>query len=214
MDKSQITLLTPTDLSRCFDVINHQTLLDKLQLMQTSPGWFKSYLHGHVLQVKIGENFSEPLPITIGMLQGTCLGPLLFNIASSNLACYIPSHINGPKATAVRYTNDTQIAVTGPREKLRDVQLSKEMLLKTLDNWFEQHGMKVNVAKTESIVCGDRRQLKNIDQPQVLSFMDEKIQCSEKVRNLDMFMDQTLSWDYHTKTITNHCFRILIALGT
>ena len=210
MDKSQITLLALIDLSRCFDVIDHQTLLDKLQLMQISTGWFKSYLHTHV-QVKIGENFSEPLPITIGTFQG--LGPLLFNIASNDLACYIPSHINGFKVTAVRYADDTQIAVTGPREKLRDLQLSMEMLLSTLGNWFEQHGMKVNAAKTEFIVCGDRRQLKNIDQPQLLSFMDEKIQSSEKVRNLGVFMDQTLSWDHHIKTITNRCFGILIALG-
>ena len=43
--------------------------------------------------------------------------------------------------------------------------------------------------------------------------MEEKIQCSEKIRNLDMFMDQTLSWDYHNKTITNCCFGILIAPG-
>ena len=213
MDKSQIALLALIDLSRCFDVIDHQTLLDKLQLMQISTGWFKSYLHGHVQQVKIGENFSEPLPITIGTFQGTCLGPLLFNIASNDLACYIPYHINGFKVTAVRYADDTQIAVTGPREKLRDLQLSMEMLLNTLGNWFEQHGMKVNAAKTEFIVCGDRRQLKNIDQPQLLSFMDEKIQSSEKVRNLGVFMDQTLSWDHHIKTITNRCFGILIALG-
>lgn len=86
------------------------------------------------------------------------------------------------------------------------------MLLNTLGNWFEQHGMKVNAAKTEFIVCGDRRQLKNIDQPQLFSFIDEKIQSSEKVRNLGVFMDQTLSWDHHIKTITNRCFGILIAL--
>ena len=64
------------------------------------------------------------------------------------------------------YSDDTQFAVTGPREKLRDLQLSMEMLLKTLGthNWFEQHGMKVSVGKTEYIVCGDQQQLTNIDQ--------------------------------------------------
>ena len=88
MDKSQITLLNLIDLSRCFDVIDHQTLLDKLKLMQISTDWLNSYLHGHAQQVKIGESFSKPVPITIGTCQGTCLGPLLFNIATTILMSY------------------------------------------------------------------------------------------------------------------------------
>ena len=117
MDRSHITLLTLLDLSRCFDVIDHDTLLEKLQLMGISTGWFKSYLEGHVQQVKVGDVYSKPLPIKTGTFQGTCLGPLLFNIASNDLACHIPDQINGFQVTVVRYADDTQIAVTGPREK-------------------------------------------------------------------------------------------------
>ena len=213
MDQSQITLLVLIDLSRCFDVIDHQTLLNKLDLMQISTGWFKSYLQGHVQQVKIGENFSKPLPITIGTFQGTCLGPLLFNVVSNDLACHIPAEINGFKVSTVRYADDTQISVTGPKEKLSELQRSMEELLKTMCTWFQQHGMKVNAAKTEFIMFGDNRQLKRIEQPPVLTFMGEQIQCSKNVRNLGVFMDETLSWDHHIKTITDRCFGILIGLS-
>ena len=90
---------------------------------------------------EVGENFSSPLSITIGTFQGTCLGPLLCNITSNDLACYIiPSHINGLKATVVRYADDAKIAVTCLQEKLRDHQMSMKMLLKALGHWFEQHG--------------------------------------------------------------------------
>ena len=41
----------------------------------------------------------------------------LVNIASNDLACHIPDQINGFQVTVVRYADDTQIAVTGPREK-------------------------------------------------------------------------------------------------
>ena len=95
MDRSHVTLLTLLDLSRCFDVIDHDTLLEKLQLMGISTGWFKSYLEGHVQQVKVGDVYSKPLTIKTGTFQGTCLGPLLFNIASNDLACHIPDQING-----------------------------------------------------------------------------------------------------------------------
>ena len=43
--------------------------------MQISTAWFKSYLqlHGHVQRVKIGENFSEPLSITVETFQALAL---------------------------------------------------------------------------------------------------------------------------------------------
>ena len=90
MDRAEITLLTMIDLSRCFDVVDHDTLITKLELMQISSGWFKSYLSGHVQRVKIGNNVSDLMPIKIGTFQGTVLGPLLYNIASSDLPCHIP----------------------------------------------------------------------------------------------------------------------------
>ena len=74
MDRSEITLLALIDLSRCFDVIDHKTLLKKLELLQICPNWFESYLTGHFQQVKVGETLSVPLPISIGTFQGTCLG--------------------------------------------------------------------------------------------------------------------------------------------
>ena len=95
MDRSEISLLTLIDLSRCFDVIDHETLISKLELLRISTGWFRSYLSEHEQRVRIGEKSSESLPIKIGCFQGTCLGPLLYNIASNELSCYIPNEING-----------------------------------------------------------------------------------------------------------------------
>lgn len=213
MDQSHISLLALIDLSRCFDVIDHETLLNKLEMMQISTGWFRSYLHGHMQQVKVGESYSKPLPITIGTFQGTCLGPLLYNIASNDLASHIPDKINGFKVTTVRYADDTQIAVTGPREKLTELQESMENLLGTMSTWFQQHGMKVNAAKTELLLCGDSKQLKQIKQPLSLSVMGEQIQFSKIVRNLGVFMDETLSWNNHIKIITDRCFGIMIGLS-
>ena len=213
MDQSQVTLLTLIYLSRCFDVIDHQKLLNKLELMQISPGWFKSYLEGHMQQVKVGDELSRPLPITIGTFQGTCLGPLLFNIASNDIGCHIPSKINDFKVTMVRYADDTQIALTGPREKIADIQRSMEGLLKVICTWFQQNGMKVNAAKTEVILCGDRRQLPNTSVPPVISVMGQHVQSSKYVRNLGVFFDNTLSWNYHIKMMTERCFGILIGLN-
>ena len=114
MDKSEITLLALLDLSRCFDIVDHNTILRKLELVQVRSGWFKSYLEGHTQRERIGETLSKSLPITIGCFQGSILGSLLFNILSNDIACYIPSSVNGFRVHA----DDTQIAVTGPRDNM------------------------------------------------------------------------------------------------
>ena len=57
MDRSEVSLVPLIDLSRCFDVIVHQMLLQKLQLHQISTGWFRIYLSGHIQKVRIGEKY-------------------------------------------------------------------------------------------------------------------------------------------------------------
>ena len=108
MNDSEITLLSLIDLSRFFDVVDHEALLKKLELYQITTGWFRSYLSGHVQRMKVGESLSEPLPITIGTFQGTCLGPLLYKITSNDISCLIPTELDGFKITTVRYADDTR----------------------------------------------------------------------------------------------------------
>ena len=136
MDKSEITLLALLDLSRCFDVVDHNTILRKLELLQIRSDWFKSYLEGHTQRVRIGETMSKSLPIAIGCFQGSILGSLLFNILSNDIACYIPSSVKGFRVTLIRYADDTQIAVTGPRDKIDGIEDAMAEVLGVLSSCF------------------------------------------------------------------------------
>ena len=90
-------------------------------------------------------------------------------------------------------------------KKISEIKASICSILDTVATWFLQQGMKVNGAKTEFIVCGDTRQLQRIKDPTVLSFMGATIQSSKFVKNLGVYMDETLSWDHHIKTIIRVC---------
>ena len=46
-DGGEITLLCLIDLSKCFDVIDHQILLNKLGLHGVDTQWFEAHLGGH-----------------------------------------------------------------------------------------------------------------------------------------------------------------------
>ena len=126
MDRSEISLVTLIDLSRCFDVVDHELLLNKLKMLQISTEWFRSYLSGHTKNVRVGENVPCSLPISIGTFQGTCLGPLLFNIATNDFNCCIPKEIHGFRITTIRYADDSQIAITGLRNSMSEMRIALE----------------------------------------------------------------------------------------
>ena len=148
----------------------------------------------------------------IGTFQGSCLGPLLFNIVSNSISCYIPSSVNGFNTFSVRYADDTQVAISGPRSRLPELKLALESVLDTLCTWFSQHGMKVNAGKTELLLCGDRRQLLQIEEPPCIEFMGQSLTFSKSVKNLGVTMDSELSWQPHINNIIKRCFGILIGL--
>ncbi len=69
------------DLAKCFDTIDHDILLIKLEkygIRGTELSLFKSYLEHRNQCTRVGSVCSDKLPITKGIPQGSILGPLLF----------------------------------------------------------------------------------------------------------------------------------------
>ena len=96
MDKRDIPILIPLDLSRAFDTVDHSVLLNVLQvdfgLKGSALGWATSYLKDRRLKVKINEDFSDPVIFNHSVPQGSCLGPILFNVYSSTITqCVDPN---------------------------------------------------------------------------------------------------------------------------
>ena len=77
-----------TDLSKAFDCLPHELLIAKLHAYGFSLSALRlvnSYLSNRKQRTKINESFSSWEDILFSVLQGSILGPLLFNIFTCDL---------------------------------------------------------------------------------------------------------------------------------
>ena len=211
MDRGEISLLVMIDLSRCFDVIDHGVLLDKLRLYNIDTKWFENYLQGHAQQVKVRDSdgtvkLSASMPITTGVYQGTSLGPLLFSVFSNDLVL----HSRG--ASIFQYADDTQVLISGRKQDIHSLITKMEQTLSALSEWFSSHSMKVNSEKTQLIVFGTKAMLRDL--PEVrLNFGASVICESRTVKNLGLVMDRFLTFDAHIDQLVGKCTGMLLALS-
>ena len=79
----EFTMVVLFDLSKAFDVINHNILLHKLNkcgIRGIAKDWFESYLSNRTQFVEIDDMKSSYQHVPCGVPQGSILGPLLYLI--------------------------------------------------------------------------------------------------------------------------------------
>ena len=194
IDEKKVTAVLMLDLSKAFDSIDHQRLLEKLQKLNVSDltlAWFQSYLTDRTQRVLIQNSLSDSLTIKHGLPQGSIFGPLLFNIYINDLPsvcqnCNVKSYVDDSKL----YVSFSNKDVNGGLDKLKQY-------LFQVASWCCENRLLINPGKTEFCVFGSNRMLTQTSIPPIM-FLGKKLTIVDSVKDFGVIMDKHLSFNEHT----------------
>ena len=89
IDKRQYCTAIFIDLAKAFDSVNHRIPIGSLNCLGFSNdclAWFTNCFADRVQCVKSEGLLSGPLPVSMGVLQGSILGPILFSVYINDVA--------------------------------------------------------------------------------------------------------------------------------
>ena len=204
-DQKSKAILVLLDLSAAFDTINHKLLLGKLKKNYGVTGialsWFESYLSDRKASVKVGNSTSTPLTITIGVPQGSILGPLLFVLYTKELES-IAKHYG---LLVELYADDTQLYVSFTNNKLEDLEKKLQECLNHIKVWMADNFLRLNPSKTEFLVLRNKHD-KEANPETINALGNQELSVpAPLVRNLGVFLDSELSLSGNVSRTVRAC---------
>ena len=182
------------DLSKAFDAIPHDLLISKLHSYGFSKGacqMLLSYLTHRQQRVKLKDVRSEWKITNRGIPQGSCLGPLIFNIFLNDIFmdirnCKLFNYADDNTLSASHY--DISIVID---KLLKDTTLAIE--------WFQNNFMKVNPEKFQIMFMQPKGKSSLL--PETVDVVNHTINVSDKVVLLGIKIYNKLNFDSHVKSL-------------
>ena len=198
------------DLSAAFDTVDHDLLLNILEkeigLRGNVLKWFQSFLKGRSQRIRLGKSTSESITIMFGVPQGSVLGPVLFNL-------YIRSIYRCVQKlgfTIFGYADDHQILKSFKAEgQLNVLTHDLTRCFSQIKLWMNRFFLQLNDSKTQIIVCGPSRVLKEIQMQGVHLTIGTTVRFASCVKNLGVQMDNRLTFEQQVVQLKQNCFRTL-----
>ena len=200
LDKGESFEALLTDLSKAFDCLPDDLLVAKLHAYGfdiQSVRLIHSYLTGRKQRVKINHFYSSWEEVIFGVLQGSILGPLLFNIFACDLFDFIDNDVN-----IGSYAHDTTPYVSAK---------NNEEVIKALENtsvdmlsWFAFNGMKANPDKCHLLLSTEENCHAVIE--------NHNIENSKQQKLLGILLDNKLNFEKHISNLCTKASQKLSAL--
>ena len=186
------------DWSKAFDRFDHFILLQKLHrygICGNLLSWIKDFLFERQQRVIFAGDRSDWIPVTSGVPQGSVLGPVLFNLFTSDLINYVQSPLP-------QYADDT-VLYRIIRSNEDAVVLQED--LNSISEWCKENHMQLNSTKCKVMhITRSRNQALS---PYYLQD-PEPLQVVTSYKYLGVILSNDLTWTKHVSMIRPKCSKL------
>ncbi|KAG5668041.1 hypothetical protein PVAND_015998 [Polypedilum vanderplanki] len=203
IDKGRKVSLILMDLSSAFDIVDRQKLLNVIEsagIRGVAAKLIESYLSNRHQICKIGTSYSKKINIDHGVIQGSVLGPLLFNIYINNITNL---RIRGK---IYLYADDIALVNShSPTEPIENVVKSD---VEVISSFLTSRRLVLNPNKTQFMIIHSiykKIKLENsitLENGQILKRV-------ENAKHLGLHIDQHLKFDYHVTQLILKVSRVV-----
>ena len=143
MDNSKVTGACHLNLKKAFDTVKHTNQLKKLAVhgVERPVGWFTFYLRNRWQRTSVGNFISKPSYVSIGVPQGSVLGPLLLLIYINDL----PDRLQNTRSSL--FADNTAVYTTAPSADHLAVALNKD--LNNVRNLLVDNRLTLNIRQVK-----------------------------------------------------------------
>ena len=201
IDNNRLTAVASLDLSKAFDSISHQLMLEKLHKLgigKNSTLWISSYLTNRTQLTKFKQYTSKEERILSGVPQGSILGPLLFLCFTNDLFENFPQ-----EHKILAYADDCQLIVNA--RNIEQLKSKIENVITIAQSWYKNNSMKNNIGKTEVLVFNSNQRIK-------IQIMEDakavNIESKSSIKILGVIIDSNLNWSKQVNAVKKKAFNV------
>ena len=185
LDKNNSICALFLDLAKAFDTVNHNILLFKLEqygIRGFANDLIRSYLTNRKQFVSGGGFSSSQLSIDIGVPQGSVLGPILFLI-------YINDLSSCSNFETKLYADDSVLTLS--HKDVTTLQTNLDCELPKIELWLQCNQLSLNTSQCSYLLFTKNKKKINF------TINNQKINQSDCVKYLGVYLDDRLSWCRH-----------------
>lgn len=205
-DENKVSTLISLDFSKAFDMLNHEILYSILHYVGFSDDartFLKSFLSDRTQQVVYNRHFSDPLHISVGVPQGSILGPLLYTIYTSNFyksLKHCKSHF---------YADDTQLYYSFSLQQVAEVPNLINSDLAQFHATASDHLLKLNPSKSSVVIFGNQSQVESVKNNIEIRLNNVALPFSNSCKSLGLILDTRLRFKEYVTSKLRICYGTL-----